>query len=172
MRGILLLNSKWFLRRTCYNTWWRHQVETFSALLSVCVENSPVPGEFPAQRTVTRNFDVFFDLRPTKLLGKQSWGWWFDTPSRPSRRHRNELLKQKCCDEISDTTQEVRHNSAIVDNLIIMTFSIQRHDEARVCCTSSILCIHICACICGVLACFHFSCEQQNWNYQIWRTKW
>ena len=124
MRGILLLNSKWFLRRTCYNTWWRHQVETFSALLSVCVENSPVPGEFPAQRTVTRNFDVFFDPRPTKLLGKQSWGWWFDTPSRPSRRHRNELLKQKCCDEISDTTQEVRHNSANVDNLIRMTFSI------------------------------------------------
>ena len=38
---------------------------------------------------VTPNFDVFFDLRPKKLLSKQSWGWWFETPSRPLWRHRN-----------------------------------------------------------------------------------
>ena len=44
--------------------WWRHQMETFSALLANCAGNSPVPGEIPAQRPVTRNFDVFFDLRP------------------------------------------------------------------------------------------------------------
>ena len=47
------------------------------------------PGEFPTQRPVTRNCDVFFDLRPNKLLNKQSWGWWFETPSRPLWRHRN-----------------------------------------------------------------------------------
>ena len=34
------------------------------------------PGEFPAQRSVTRSFDVFFDLRLNKRLRKQSWGWW------------------------------------------------------------------------------------------------
>ena len=34
-------------------------METFSALLAICVGNSPVPGEFPAQRPVTRSFDVF-----------------------------------------------------------------------------------------------------------------
>ena len=28
-------------------TWWRHQMETFSALLAICAGNSPVPGEFP-----------------------------------------------------------------------------------------------------------------------------
>ena len=44
-------------------TWWRHQIETFSALLAICAGNSPVPGEFLAQRPVTRSFDVFFDLR-------------------------------------------------------------------------------------------------------------
>ena len=38
-------------------------METFSALLAICAGNSPVSGEFPAQRPVTRNFDVFFDLR-------------------------------------------------------------------------------------------------------------
>ena len=29
------------------------------------------PGEFPAQRPVTRSFDVFFDLRLNKQLSKQ-----------------------------------------------------------------------------------------------------
>ena len=42
--------------------WWRHQMETFSALLALCAGNSPVTGEFPAQRPVTQSFDVFFDL--------------------------------------------------------------------------------------------------------------
>ena len=65
--------------------WWRHQMETFSALLAICAGNSPVPGEFPAQRPVTRSFDVFFDLN--KRLSKQSWGWWFQTLSRPLWRH-------------------------------------------------------------------------------------
>ena len=27
--------------------WWRHQIETFSALLALCARNSPVTGEFP-----------------------------------------------------------------------------------------------------------------------------
>ena len=40
--------------------WWRHQVETFSALLAICAGNSPVSGEFPTQRPVTRSFDIFF----------------------------------------------------------------------------------------------------------------
>ena len=48
------------------------------------------PGEFPAQRPVTRTFDVFFDLRLNKRLSKQSWGWWFETLSRPLWRHCNE----------------------------------------------------------------------------------
>ena len=38
---------------------WRHQMETFSALLAICVGNSPVTGEFPAQRPVTRSFVMF-----------------------------------------------------------------------------------------------------------------
>ena len=44
-------------------TWWRHQKETFSALLSLCEGNSRVTGEFPSQRPVTRSFEIFFDLR-------------------------------------------------------------------------------------------------------------
>ena len=60
----------WF--ETPRHSWWRHQMETFSALLAICAGNSPVPGEFPAQRPVTRGFDVFFDLRLNKRLSKQS----------------------------------------------------------------------------------------------------
>ena len=77
--------------RHCDFTWWRHQMDTLSALLAICAGNSPVPGEFPAQRPVTRSFDVFFDLRLNKRLRKQSWGWWFETPSRPLWRHCNEM---------------------------------------------------------------------------------
>ena len=33
-------------------------MEIFSALLAFCAGNSPVTGEFPTQRPVTRNFDV------------------------------------------------------------------------------------------------------------------
>ena len=69
--------------------WWRHQIGTFCALPAICAENSPVPGEFPAQRPVTRSFNVFFDLRPNKRLSKQWWGWWFWTPSSPLWRHCN-----------------------------------------------------------------------------------
>ena len=68
-------------------------METFSALLAICAGNSPVPGEFHAQRPVTRSFDVFFDLRLNKRLNKQSWGWWFETLLHSLWRHRNVLPK-------------------------------------------------------------------------------
>ena len=74
--------------------WWRHQMETFSALMAICAGNSPVLGEFPAQRPVTRSFDVFFDLHLNKRLSKQSWGWWFETLSRPLWHHCNGELAQ------------------------------------------------------------------------------
>ena len=61
------------LRLFLWHPWWRHQMETFSALLALCAGNSPVTGEFPTQRPVTRSFDVFFDLYLNKLLSKQSW---------------------------------------------------------------------------------------------------
>ena len=68
--------------------WWRHQMETFSALLSLCAGNSPVTGEFPSQRPVTRSFDVFY-LRLNKRLSKHSRRLWFETPLWSLRRHCN-----------------------------------------------------------------------------------
>ena len=69
-------------------SWWRHQMQPFSALLALCAGNSP-PGEFPAQRPVMWSFDVFFDLRLNKRLSKQSWGCWFETPPWSLRRQCN-----------------------------------------------------------------------------------
>ena len=71
-------------------------METFSALLAFCAGNSPVTREFPAQRPVTRSFDVFFDQRLNKRLSKQSWRWWFGTPSRPLWRHCNDMGCKRC----------------------------------------------------------------------------
>ena len=80
-------------------TWWRHQMETFSALLTLRAGNSPVTCEFPAQKPVTRSFDVFFHLRPNKCLSKQSQGLGFETPSCSLWRHCNvrELSWCKLC---------------------------------------------------------------------------
>ena len=72
--------EKYKAQQNTNNPWWRHQMETFSALLAICEGNSPVTNEFPTQRPVTRSFDVFFDLRLNKRLSKPSRRWWFETP--------------------------------------------------------------------------------------------
>ena len=75
-------------------------VWTFSARIMMALSNGNIcrvtgplwTGEFPSQRPVTRSFDVFFDLRLNKRLSKQSWDWWFETPSWSSWRHRNDKI--------------------------------------------------------------------------------
>ena len=68
--SIIQGDCEWQLRLTSqceldlgvrHTAWWRRQMETFSALLAICVGNSTVTGEFPAKRPVTQSFDVFFD---------------------------------------------------------------------------------------------------------------
>ena len=72
---------------TVLASWWRHQMEIFSALLALCAGNSPVSGEFPAQRPVKQSFDVF----QFKRLSKHSRGWWFERLSRPLWRQCNDM---------------------------------------------------------------------------------
>ena len=66
--------------------------KTFSALLALCEGNSPVTGEFPSQKPVTRSFDVFVDLRLNKQLYKESSRRWSETPSRSLWRHFNVIV--------------------------------------------------------------------------------
>ena len=56
-------------------------METFSALLGLCAGNSPVTGEFPAQRSVTPSIDVSFIC---------AWinGWVNNREAGDLRRHR------------------------------------------------------------------------------------
>ena len=45
-------------------------------------------------RPITRDFDVFFDLRPNNRFSKQSRGWWFETPSGSLWRHCNDFFQK------------------------------------------------------------------------------
>ena len=79
-----------------FDAWsrWR-QLETFSALLALCEHgegNSPITGQFPSQRLVTRCLDVFIDLR----LSKQSRRTWFETPYRSLWCHCNVKVPSSC----------------------------------------------------------------------------
>ena len=68
-------------------------METFSAWRTLCAGNSPVTGECPFQRPVTRSFDIFFDLRLNRELSKQSRRSWFKTPSCSLWRLHNVSLR-------------------------------------------------------------------------------
>ena len=83
----LLLHTK----RLFQDTWWRHHMETFSAILVPCEWNPQVTVGFLSQRPVKRSFDVFFDLRLNKQLSKQSRCWKFETPWRSLWRHCNDM---------------------------------------------------------------------------------
>ena len=63
--------------------------ENFCALLALCAGSSPVTGELPSQRQVTRSFDASFDLRLNKWLSKKSSRRWFETPWLSLGRHCN-----------------------------------------------------------------------------------
>ena len=111
---------------TRIQSWWRHQMATFSASLALCRGNSPVAGEFPAQRPVTRSFNVFFDLHQIKRLNKHSRGWWFDTLSRPLWRH---------CNEFQDHSLRLRHMGVmafqITASLILDIVMWMTHHHSR-----------------------------------------
>ena len=60
---------------------WCHKMEAFSALLALCVGNSPVTGEFPSQRPVTRSFHV-------SLICAWTNSWVNNREAGDLRRHR------------------------------------------------------------------------------------
>ena len=110
-------------RQVKRHPWWRHEMETFSALLALCEGTSPVTGEFPSQRPVSRSFGDFFDLRLNKRLSQQSRRLWFETPSRSLWRHCNVMewvktgekgyLKWSSCLHICVSCRAPRHHISI-----------------------------------------------------------
>ena len=71
------------------DSWWRHQLGNIFRV------TGPFCGEFtghrwiPAQRPVTRSFDVFFDLRQKLQLSKRWRRRWIQTPSHSLWHHCN-----------------------------------------------------------------------------------
>ena len=64
-------------------------MDTFSALLALCAGNSPVTVlPHQGQWSGALMFSLICALN--KRLNKQSWGWWFETPSRSLWRHCND----------------------------------------------------------------------------------
>ena len=83
-------------------------METFSALLALCVGNSPVTDEFPSQLPVTRSFDVFFDL----CLN----GWVNNREAGDLRRHRAQYdVIVMCIYHVSVITALHRYLPLLVD---------------------------------------------------------
>ena len=72
-----------------YIPWWRHQMESFSALLALCagIHRSPVNSPHKGQWRGALMFSLICALN--KRFSKQSWGWWFKTPLRSLWRHCN-----------------------------------------------------------------------------------
>ena len=72
-------------RHTCINcwgvsSWWRHQMETFSALLAICAVNSPVTDEFPHKGQ--RRGALMFSL-----ICAWIYGWVNNREAGDLRRH-------------------------------------------------------------------------------------
>ena len=93
-------------------------MEAFSVLLTLCAGNSPVTGEFPSQRPVTRSFDIFFDLRLNKRLSKQSRRGdlrrhrvhydvivWSDDRDKPRKYESSGHNKLTSCDDLAKKSQ-------------------------------------------------------------------
>ena len=104
-------------------------MKIFFALLAICAGNSPVTGEFPAQRPVTLRFDAFFDLCLNKRLSK-SRGWWFETPSHPSWRHCN-AKKTVCITFNILNKKSVYINQYMINNLRYCYSLVAYTDELK-----------------------------------------
>ena len=65
-----------------YNAWWRHQMETFSALLDLCEGNPPVTGGF------CHKGQWRFDALMFSLICARTNGWANNQNTGELRRHR------------------------------------------------------------------------------------
>ena len=111
-------------------------METFSAILVLFEGNSPVTGEFPSQRPVTRSFDVSFELRLNNRSGKPSRRRWFKRPSRPLWRHRNVIWIHFSLMRVSIPIYNLPHGTYLTYFLICLYLTTIDRKQAlvRQCC--------------------------------------
>ena len=164
-------------------SWWRRQMEIFSALMALCAGNSPVTGELPAQKSVTRSFGIFFDLCLNKQFSKQSCGWWFETPTCSWWRHCNVKVHGKsditsfpCCgySETFQTWRQWAMNILMLMGVLFTSLTGGYHDFIDHIIWNMILYstgvmvslnYHICVCFLG---CACNSCEMHINRFNQW----
>ena len=108
-------------------------METFSAVLALYAGNSPVTGEFPSQRPVTRSFSNFFKQHLDKRLSKQSKRWWFETPPCSFWRHCNGFKGKCSCVCISEppvcSSNVTRSQTYVAGEFVSFTCSQHFHPD-------------------------------------------
>ena len=71
-------------------------------------------GEFTGRRWIPHikasdaELWCFLWFAPKKGLSKQSWGWWFETPSRPLWRHSNEQCLRECLSNVTHCSDLIK----------------------------------------------------------------
>ena len=90
-------------RQPCiFPTWWRHQMEAFSALLALCAGNSPVTGEFPLKGQWRGALMLSF-------ICARINGWVNNREAGDLRRHRahyDDIVMKSCCALYSSSFHE------------------------------------------------------------------
>ena len=80
--------KEYFALNTYYSMVTSSNVNIFFVTGHLCGEFTGLRW-FPHTKASDAELRSFFDLRLNKRLSKQSWGWWFETLSRPIWRHSN-----------------------------------------------------------------------------------
>ena len=88
LSGFSTSATSWIIKQIQHNlfmirSWWRHQMENIFRVTGHLCGEFTGPRWIPRTKASDAGFDVFFDLSLNKRLGKQSWGWWFETLSCP-----------------------------------------------------------------------------------------
>ena len=93
------------------NAWGRHQMEIFPRYWPFVRGIHLSPVNFPHKASDAELWCLICALN--KRLSNQSWGWWFETPSRPLWRHCNGYLH--CGDSTNLTRRPLRDLNELVD---------------------------------------------------------
>ena len=123
---------KWFrivTKRSNSLSWWRHQMEPFSAFMALCAGNSRSRW-IPRTKASDAKLWYFFDLRLNIRLSKQPRGWWFETPLWS--------LWRQCYDvEVPQTTSRVISSWLYMKQIVGFDFKDYQQGHIR---TKSCVC--------------------------------
>ena len=93
-------------------SWWRHQMETFSAILALCAGTLPVQVDSPHKAQWRGALMVSFICTWINNWVKKTRGWWFETPPWSLWRQCN--VEMACCCVLHEATLATK----VIDTLL------------------------------------------------------